>query len=587
MARHVQAAVVGALLGCLLAAPAAAEDPALARLMSDYETFAVRADPFTAGTLGVREALARLPDASRAAAERDDAVLAAFEQRAASIEIARLDAEAALNLRLLQRQIAESRAAIRFDEARLPFLNDSGFHTTFDYLSRTPIRGAADAEAYLARLRGFSGFYAQNIENARRGLKSRLVQPRLVVERVLAVARAQAARKPAEDPLLAPLREASLPEAQRQAFLSEAQTLQTGPIARARADFVSFLEREYLPKAKTRLAARDWPGGEDYYRHLVALHTTTALTPDEVHALGLAEVARIRARMEQVIAEVGFKGSFAEFLAFLRSDARFYAASREALLKEAAEISKRADGKLPALFGTLPRLTYGVLPVPEDQEEGYTTGRYWPGSPALGVAGNYIVNTGNLRARPLYELPALTVHEAVPGHHLQIALAQELGEDQPWHRRTGSFTAFIEGWGLYAEFLGEEMGIYRTPYERFGRLSYEMWRACRLVADTGIHWKRWSLEEAGRCFRENSALSEHNITTELERYVAWPGQALGYKVGEIKLRALRAKAAAALGDQFDVRRFHDAVLLAGPMPLDVLEERIDAWIAATLLLKMH
>lgn len=582
MARRVKAAVFGALLsfGGVSAGPAAAEDASLAQLMRDYEAFAVRADPVSAGMLGVREALARLPDESRAAAQRDDAALAQLETRAADIAAARLASEEALNLRLLQRQIANTRAVFRFDEARLPFLNDSGFHTTFEYLSRTPIRSTADAEAYLARLRGFAGYYAQNIENARRGLKTRLTQPRLVVERVLGVARAQAARRPAGDILAAPLAEAALPEPQRQEYLRQAQALLAGPIAQARAEFVRFLEREYLPKAKKTLAARDWPNGEAYYRHLVSLHTTTALSPDDVHALGLAEVARIRARMEQIIAEVGFQGSFAAFLAFLRSDDQFYATSREALLREAAEISKRADGKLPALFATLPRLPYGVLPVPEDQEEGYTTGRYWPGSPALGVAGNYIVNTGNLRARPLYELPALTVHEAVPGHHLQIALAQELGDDQPWHRRTASFTAFTEGWGLYAEFLGEEMGIYRTPYERFGRLSYEMWRACRLVADTGIHWKRWSLEEAGRCFRENSALAEHNITTELERYVAWPGQALGYKVGEIKLRELRSKATAALGERFDVRRFHDAVLLAGPLPLDVLEARIEAWVAA-------
>ena len=581
MGRSAQAAVVGVLLswGCLLAGPAKAGDQSLAELMQAYEAFAVRTEPVSAGMLGVREALGRLPDESLAAAQRNDAVLAELEKRAAGFDPARLDAEEALNLRLLQYQLANSRAAIRLDEARIPFLNDSGFHTTFEYLSRTPIRSTADAQAYLARLGGFARYYAQNIENARRGLKTRLVQPRLVVERVLAVAKAQAARQPAEDPLLAPLAEATLPEAQRQEFVNQAQMLLAGPIAQARADFVAFLEREYLPKAKTTFAARDWPKGEDYYRHLVALHTTTSLSPDQVHALGLAEVARIRARMEQVIAEVAFKGSFAEFLAFLRNDGQFYAPSREALLKEAAEISKRADGKLPGLFATLPRLPYGVLPVPQDQEEGYTTGRYWPGSPALGVAGNYIVNTGNLRARPLYELPALTVHEAVPGHHLQIALSQELGEDQPWHRRTGSFTAFTEGWGLYAEFLGEEMGIYRTPYERFGRLSYEMWRACRLVADTGLHWKRWSLEEAGRCFRENSALAEHNITTELERYVAWPGQALGYKIGEIRLRELRAKATAALGERFDVRRFHDAVPLAGPLPLDVLSARIDAWIA--------
>lgn len=570
------AALAALLLSCV--APAHAE-PALDRLMDDFKAWSIAADPINASGLGVKEALGRLPDRSLAAQQAADAALAKLQDRAAALLSAPLTPEEALNLRLLQSRLGEERAAIRFDEARLPFLNDEGFHTTFDYLAHsTPIRSAADAEAYLARLRGLPTYYRQHLENARRGLKTRLVQPRLVVERVLAVAKAQAARTPAEDLLLSPLREA--PAEQRARFLAEAEALVAGPISAVRAEFVTFLETEYLPKAKKTLAAKDWPGGQDYYRHLVRRHTTTGLTPDEVHQQGLSEVARIRAQMQQVIAEVGFQGSFADFLRFLRTDAQFYAPSREALLKEAAEISKRADGKLPGLFATLPRLPYGVLPVPQDQEEGYTTGRYWPGSPALGVAGNYIVNTGNLRARPLYELPALTLHEAVPGHHLQVALAQELGEDQPWHRRTSDFTAFVEGWGLYSEYLGEEMGIYRTPYERFGRYSYEMWRACRLVADTGLHWKGWSLEEAGRCFRENSALSEHNITTELERYVAWPGQALGYKIGELRLKALRAKAQEALGEKFDLRRFHDAVLLSGPVPLDVLEELIDAWIVA-------
>lgn len=572
-------AALGGLV-VLGAAPASA-NPQLNQLFAEYQAFAIATDPITAGNLGVEEALGRLPDPSLAAQKAADQALAALEARARSLETVALTPEEALDLLLLAGVLAEQRAEIRFDGARLPFLNDSGFHTEFDYLARaTPIRSAADAARWLSRLKGFKAYYDAHIANARRGLKSGFTQPRLVVERVLAVAKAQAARPLRGDPLLAPLQASALaPDAKAEA-LAQAEQLIKAEIAPARAAFVAFLEKDYLPKAKKTLAAKDWPDGEAYYRHLVAHNTTTRLTPDEVHAIGLAEVARIRGQMQQVIAEVGFTGTFTEFLAFLRSDAQFYAPSREALLREAAEIAKRADGKLPALFATLPRLPYGVLPVPEDQEEGYTTGRYWPGSPVLGVAGNYIVNTGNLPARPLYELPALTLHEAVPGHHLQIALAQELGEDQPWHRRTAGYTAFVEGWGLYAEYLGEEMGIYRTPYERFGRYSYEMWRACRLVADTGLHWKGWSLEEAGRCFRENSALSEHNITTELERYVAWPGQALGYKIGEIRLKELRAEAASALGEKFDVRRFHDAVLLAGPLPLEVLSERIAAWIAA-------
>ena len=278
------------------------------------------------------------------------------------------------------------------------------------------------------------------------------------------------------------------------------------------------------------------------------------------------------------MAAAGWEGDFASFLTFLRTDPQFYATSREDLLKEASEMSKRADGGLPALFGTLPRLPYDVRPVPEEIEANYTTGRYFAGSMEAGLPGGYIVNTGRLDQRPLYELPALTLHEAVPGHHLQIALQQE-AEAGPYFRRGANVTAFTEGWGLYAEYLGEEMGFYRTPYERFGRLSYEMWRACRLVADTGIHWLGWEIEQARACFAENSALATHNIETELQRYIGWPGQALAYKIGEIRLRDIRGRAEAALGEDFDVRAFHDALLVDGPLPLDLLDQRMDAWIA--------
>jgi uncharacterized protein (DUF885 family) len=290
-------------------------------------------------------------------------------------------------------------------------------------------------------------------------------------------------------------------------------------------------------------------------------------------------VKRIRAEMDAVIRETGFQGDRAAFVAMLRKDPRFYAASRQDLLEKASEIAKRVDDKLPRYFATLPRLTFGVRPVPAEIEETYTTGRYFEGAPKQGVAGGYMVNTSHLDQRPLYELPALTLHESAPGHHVQIALGQEL-QGVPSFRRNADVTAFTEGWGLYAEQLGVEMGIYRDPYEQFGRLSYEMWRACRLVADTGIHWKGWSLDQARACFTDNTALSPLNIEVELARYVGWPGQALAYKVGELKIMALRHKAEQALGPKFDVRRFHDAVLLAGPLPLDLLERRIDAWIAA-------
>lgn len=462
-----------------------------------------------------------------------------------------------------------------FDETRIPFTNDSGFHTLASYLAQsTPLRGRGDAEAWLARLEALPGYYADNIANARRGIATGFTQPAIVVERVLETARTQAAVPAEESPLLAPFAGTDF-AAER----DRALTLVRERIRRARADLVRFLENEYLPGARAALSIRTVPNGDAYYRYLVGLHTTTSLGPDEIHAIGQREVGRIRAEMDAAIDAAGFDGSFAEFQAFLRTDPRFYAETPEDLLEKAALIAKRADDRLPRFFGTLPRLPYGVRAVPDDLAPGYTTARYWSGSPALGIAGGYMVNTHALDQRPLYELPALTLHEAVPGHHLQIARAQEL-ENLPYMRRTASPTAFVEGWGLYAESLGEEMGIYRTPYERFGRLSYEMWRACRLVADTGLHWLGWSLEEARRCFDDNSTLAPHNITTELERYVAWPGQALAYKLGELTIKRLRGEAEAALGERFDLRAFHDTVLGAGALPLDVLESRVRAWLEA-------
>jgi len=579
--------VIGMLLAAAAVLPAAAgpaEAERFAALEAEYEAFLRREDPITAGAEDDAEALAPLPDASAEADARRKMALEDFARRIDALPANRLDGADVFDRDYLAYDIADRLAALSFDEGRIAFQNDSGFHTLGDYLARsTVIRSAADAEAWLARLAALPAWYDDNIKNLRRGIETGWTQPGIVVERVLRIAEAQAGASIETDVLLAPFATApaTLDPATVAEWKAQAIGLVREQIRPRQEQFAAFLKDEYLPKARSSLATVDMPGGEDWYEFQARHHTTTTLTPDEIHDIGLAEVARIRALMDGVMAETGFAGTFAEFLQFLRTDPRFYASSRLQLLEKASEIAKRADDRLPGLFGTLPRLTYGVRPVPEDQEEGYTTGRYFPGSPQLGIAGGYMVNTGKLDQRPLYELPALTVHEAVPGHHLQIALTQELG-DIPYYRRNGGATAYVEGWGLYAEYLGEEMGIYRDAYERFGRLSYEMWRACRLVADTGIHWKRWDIEQARACFTDNSALAPHNIQTELERYISWPGQALAYKIGEMKLKELRARAAEALGGSFDVRRYHDAVLLAGPMPLAMLEARIDAWIADEL-----
>lgn len=567
------------LLASVHAGAQTAEE-SLQRVIADFERFQRQYDPISAGQEGDREALRRLPDASPEADQAQRKELVAFDERLAKIDAVQLSSDSALNHRLLTRIVKESIEEVGFDFGRIPFQNDSGFHTLADYIGRTTTIGSReDADAWLARLEALPAYYQQNVANLKRGIETRYTQPRIVVDRVLQVARKQVEVKPEDNSLLLPFARmpAGIPATAQAEYRSKALAMVRDKVYPAQRAFAEFMAREYVPAARPALAWRTTPGGEASYRFLVRQETTTDMTPDQIHKLGLDEVARIRGLMEKTIAETDFKGTFPEFLKMLRTDPRFYAHTATELLEKASEIAKRSDDQLPRLFGTLPRLTYGVRPVPAEMAEGYTTGRYWQGSLQTGQAGGYMVNTSRLDQRPLYELPALTVHEAVPGHHLQIALSQELA-GLPYFRRNISVTAFTEGWGLYSEFLGEEMGIYRDPYERFGRYSYEMWRACRLVADTGIHWLGWDIEQARRCFTENSALAPHNIQTELERYVSWPGQALAYKVGELRFRQLRREAEQALGERFDIRKFHDTLLLGGPLPLDVVEVRVRDWI---------
>ena len=561
---------------------ATAEEQQVRRIIADFETFERAEDPVTAGQEGDRAALSRWGEATPAAVARRKAALERFRARLAAIPSAGLSDDDRLNHSLLTRIVAQRLEDIAFDPDRLAIDFEGGPGQLVAYVAdTTTIRDPADADAWIARLEGVPRLYAESTANARRGLGSGWIQPRPVVDSALGVVRAEAALTVDNDPLLKPLRTlpATIPAAEQTRLRERARAIVGERIIPDRREFLRFVEQEYAPRAPTQVGAATLPGGRAYYQARVRYHTTTSLTPDQIHDLGQREVRRIRAEMDTVMREAGWTGSFPDFLRFLRTDPQFYAQTREDLLEKASEIAKRADYQLPKLFGTLPRLPYGVIPTPREVEAQTTTGRYYQGSPKVGQAGAYLVNTGNLPARALYELPALTVHEAVPGHHLQIALSQELG-DQPYFRRNANVTAYTEGWGLYSEFLGIEMGIYRTPYERFGKLSYEMWRACRLVADTGIHWKGWSKEQARRCFIENSALSEGNIEAELNRYIGWPGQALAYKIGELKLKELRARAERRMGPRFDVRRFHDAVLLSGALPMDVLEQRIDAWIAA-------
>ncbi len=567
--------------GPFVAAPSFSGSGALATILRDHETWERGIDPLTAGGEGDEAAKARLPDWSRSAEEARAPVLDSFIARLNGIDVSSLSTEDALNRDFLLYQLTRARKRIDFDAGRLAFDAEGGVGQSLGYMAgSTRVVRTEDATAWVQRLEQVSRAYDDMLINARRGLAEGMVQPRSVVENNIALAETEAAFTSADDPLLKPLK--ALPDtisAEDQAALrTRAETIIAGQVMPRRRAWLAFLKDEYLPQAPEALGLGNRPGGRDLYAFFVQGYTSTDLTPEQIHQIGLDEVARIRARMDQEMRASGWTGDFASFLTFLRTDPQFYSPTREGLLKEASEMAKRADGKLPGLFGTLPRLTYDVRPVPAEIEAIYTTGRYFPGSLENGVPGGYIVNTSRLDQRPLYELPALTLHEAVPGHHLQIALQQEAAAG-PYFRRGADVTAFTEGWGLYSEYLGEEMGFYRTPYERFGRLSYEMWRACRLVADTGIHWMGWDIDQARACFRDNSALAPHNIETELQRYIGWPGQATAYKIGEIRLREIRARAEAALGDKFDIRRFHDALLVEGPLPLALLDRRMDAWIA--------
>lgn len=573
-----------ALLAAAPTAPTAAvAQPAspLASLIADFEAYERREDPVTAGQEGDKDALRRWPDPTPAGDVRRKAALEGFRTRLRAVPAAGLTGEDVVNRAMLERIFAERLEAIALDGARFSLDFEGGPGGLVHYVGETTtLASAADAEAWLARLEGVPALYTAATANLRRGMATGWTQPKPVVDSAVAVLTAEAALTPASDPLLKPFATlpTSMPAAERDALRRRGEQVVAARIVPARREFLRFIGGEYAAKARPKDGVGSVPQGAAYYASQVRLHTTTDLTPQQIHDIGQGEVRRIRGLMDGVLKESGFKGDFAQFQAFLRTDKQFHAASREDLLEKAALLAKRSEDKLPQLFGTLPRLPFTVRPTPREIEEQTTTARYYPGSPKNGVAGGYIVNTGDLPARGLYELPALTVHEAVPGHHLQIALQQEL-DQLPYFRRNAQPTAFVEGWGLYAEFLGEEMGMYTTPYEKFGRLSYEMWRACRLVADTGIHALGWTKEEARRCFTDNSALSAKNIEAELNRYIGWPGQALAYKIGELKFRELRKRAETALGPRFDIRRFHDAVLLSGALPLDAVEAKIDAWIA--------
>lgn len=443
----------------------------------------------------------------------------------------------------------------------------------------TQPKTAGDYSNMIARLEKTPEVVEQTITWMRKGMEAGITPPAITLRDVPQQIRNQLVDKAHESPLLGAFQKfpANVDSLQQESLREQAEAAFSDGIAPAFEKLLAFVENEYIPAARKTIAMRDLPNGEAWYAYNVKQRTTTDLTPEQIHEIGLSEVKRIRSEMDGIIESIGFEGTFEDFLVFLRTDPQFYHSTKEDLLREYRDIAKRADPELMKLFGKLPRTPYGVIPVPSYAEKSQTTAYYQRGSVEAGRPGNFFANTYALDTRPRWEMEALTLHEAVPGHHLQLALQDEL-EDMPWFRRVGGYTAYIEGWGLYSESLGVEMGFYQDPYSKFGQLTYEMWRAIRLVVDTGMHHLGWSRQQAIDYFMRNAGKQKHDVIVEIDRYIVWPGQALAYKIGELKIKELRAWATDELGEDFDIRGFHDEVLGRGALPLSVLEANIKAWV---------
>jgi len=532
--------------------------------------------PELATSRGVAGYNNRWTDESLEAIERRKHETVSLGQALSAIDRRKLDAQDQLNYDLFRRNVDDDLAAQRFPRELLAITQLAGPQYLSSTLDIMPARTARDYQDIVARLDAVPQRMAQVEARLRRGVETGVVSPRVVLRDVAAQLDAQTP----EDPLQAPLLKAfaKLPEGISEEARTDAVRIYREKIVPAYRKLREYFVSAYLPHARETVALSALPEGVDWYLERVRRETTTSLTPHEIHQLGLSEVKRIRGEMEKVLARVGFKGTLADFATFLRTDARFYFTDARELVREYRDIAKRIDPELTRLFGKLPRLPYGVVEIPAFSAPSQTTAYYRQGSPEAHRPGSYFVNTYKLDTRPKWEMEALTLHESVPGHHLQIAISQEL-TSVPEFRKTSRYVAFVEGWGLYAESLGPDLGMYQDPYSQFGQLTYEMWRAIRLVVDTGMHALGWSRDQAIDYFRQNSAKTEHDIVVEIDRYIVMPGQALAYKIGELKLKELRALASKELGAKFDVRTFHDAVLGSGALPLDVLEENIRAFIA--------
>ena len=485
-----------------------------------------------------------------------------------------------ISLNLLKFQLQETIDYNSFEQYLNPLLSDAGFHVSLPYMVR-PLNTYDDVKSYLKKLNALPVFVDQHLDLLQLGIEKGVTQPKVIFKGYESSYDTHITDSFEDNFFYSPFKNlpSMLSNPQRDSVLNAAREVVEAKVIPQFKRIKTFFENEYFPKARKSISVSEILNGKEFYQNRINFYTTsTQYTADDIHQIGLKEVARIKAEMEKIIADLNFKGSFADFFKFLRTDEQFYAKTPKELLMIARDMAKRADAQLPKFFKTLPRKPYGVAPVPDAIAPKYTGGRYIGTSKNSTESGYYWVNTYDLKSRTLYTLPSLTVHEAVPGHHLQGSLNNELGDSIPQFRKNLYLSAYGEGWGLYSEFLADEMGMYTTPYEKFGQLTYEMWRACRLVVDTGIHAKGWSRDQVVDFMSSNTALSLHEINTETDRYISWPGQALSYKVGELKIRELRNKAEKELGNKFDIREFHEIILEQGTVTLPILEDRINAYI---------
>ena len=506
-----------------------------------------------------------------------------FLQRLYAIDRSTLSEGDSVNYALFRRELQSDVDRYRFKGYLMPFSHRGGVQTLNERTRGIPQETVKDYEDWLARLAKIDVVVNQTIERAERGRKDGILSPAVLMQRVPDQIATQLVEVGADSPFYEFFEDLpdNFSDADKERLRQNAVDVIEETVVPAYRRLARYFDRTYLPASRDSIGLSSLPDGSDWYHFLAKDYTTTQMTPDDIHRLGLREVRRIREEMQLIIDEVEFDGSFQEFLEFLRTDPQFYFDNPDELYDAYLATCKRIDPELVKLFGKLPRMPYGVKPIPAATAPDTTTAYYTRPAADGSRAGIYWVNLYKPEVRPKYEIEVLSVHEAMPGHHLQLALQQELG-DMPNFRRYSGFTAFVEGWGLYSESLGHDLGLYTDPYSRFGALTYEMWRAVRLVVDTGIHHKGWTRQQAIDFFKDNAAKTEHDIVNEIDRYIGNPGQALAYKVGQLKIQSIRNNAEAALGDRFDVRAFHDELLGAGALPLDVLEQRMDAWLTEQL-----